>query len=354
MMPELAVQPKPETLCIVRLSAIGDTCHALAVIRRLQDNWPEIRITWIIGKTEASLMSGIADVEFVIFDKSRGRDAYSEIKAKLADRRFDVALCMHASMRANLLCRMIGSKIRLGFDKSRARDFQWLFTNQRVPAADGEHALEAMMSFATAIGAEPRALRWDIPLTEGDRKFAHQFNDTSGPLVVVSPCSSQRSRNYRNWSIENFATTIRHLRQKHACTVVLTGGNTRIEQQYATALTSEDDRHTLNCVGKTSLKELFALISAADLVICPDSGPAHMATAAGTPVIGLYATSNPDRTGPFLSRDLTVNRYPDAVKKYLRRNVDELRWGQRVRHPQAMDLIKVPDVTGKIDDFFAK
>ena len=353
MMPELAVQSKPETLCIVRLSAIGDTCHALAVVRRLQDNWPEVRITWIIGKTEASLMSGIADIEFIMFDKAKGRGAYAEIKTRLVGRQFDAALCMHASMRANLLCRMIDSKVRLGFDKLRARDFQWLFTNQRVPAAGGEHALEAMMSFATAIGATPRALRWDIPLTENARKFARQFRDRSGPIVVVSPCSSQRSRNYRNWSIENFAATIRHLRQEHACTVVLTGGNTEIEQQYGTALTDEEDRHTLNCVGKTSLKELFALISIADLVICPDSGPAHMATAAGTPVIGLYATSNPDRTGPFLSRDLTVNRYPDAVKKYLRRDVDELRWGQRVRDPQAMDLITISDVTSKIDEFFA-
>ena len=88
-------------------------------------------------------------------------------------------------------------------------------------------------------------------------------------------------------------------------------------------------------------------------MICPDSGPAHMATAVGTPVIGLYATSNPDRTGPYLSRDLTVNRYPDAARKYLGKGVDELRWGQRVRHADAMDLITIDDVSGKIDDFFA-
>ena len=96
------------------------------------------------------------------------------------------------------------------------------------------------------------------------------------------------------------------------------------------------------------------LLAAAEFVIAPDSGPVHMATAAGTTVIGLYATSNPDRTGPYLSREYTVNRYPDAVRRYLGKEVEQLRWGQRVRHPEAMSLITVDDVIGKIDAYFDK
>ncbi|MBT8087310.1 MAG: glycosyl transferase, partial [Gammaproteobacteria bacterium] len=165
MMPHLAVQSKPQNICVVRLSAIGDTCHALAVIRRLQDNWPDARICWIIGKTEASLMSEMTDVEFIVFDKSKGRHAYDEVHRDLKGRNFDVALCMHASMRVNLLCRAIPTAVRLGFDRARARDFQWLFTNHRIPAGENEHALDAMMSFATAIGAAPTPLRWDLPLS---------------------------------------------------------------------------------------------------------------------------------------------------------------------------------------------
>ncbi len=238
-MPELAVQSKPETLCVVRLSAIGDTCHALAVIRRLQDNWPDTRITWIIGKTEAALMSGVAGVELVVFDKSRGWRAYRDVRSELGGRYFDVALCMHASLRANLLYRLIPAKIRLGFDKARARDFQWLFTNRRIIAARAEHALEAMMSFATAIGATPRELRWDIPLPESASTFASRHTEPHQPLVVISPCSSQRSRNYRNWPIANYAAIIAHLEERHACKIVLTGGNSRLEQEYATALSHE-------------------------------------------------------------------------------------------------------------------
>jgi len=339
---------------VLRLSAIGDTCHALAVIRRLQDNWPDIRITWIIGKTEALLMSDIAGIEFIIFDKSKGRQAYGQVSKQLSGRRFDLALCMHASMRANLLCRKIPSPIRLGYDRERARDFQWLFTNRRIPAAKKEHVLEAMMSFATAAGAESRDLRWDIPIPDSARQFSDQFVEAGKPLVVISPCSSQRSRNYRNWSVADYAGTILHLQHHHGCTVVLTGGNSEVEQEYGEALATDAMKPVANLVGKTSLKELFALISAADLVICPDSGPAHMATASGTPVISLFATSNPDRTGPYLSRSLTVNRYPEAARKYLHRGVDALRWGQRVRHRDAMGLITIDDVTSKIDMFFSR
>ena len=349
-MPELLLQSKPGRICVVRLSAIGDTCHALAVIRRLQDNWPDAHITWIIGKTEAALMGDIPDIDFIVFDKSRGRAAYKDVRAALRGQQFDIALCMHASLRVNLLLRSLPAAVRLGFDRARAKDFQWLFTNHRIDAAHGEHAMEAMMAFATAIGAEQRALRWDIPIGAAERAFADGFKAPGKPLVVISPCSSQRARNYRDWRTENYAAVIAHLEAQHDARVVLTGGPSEKERDYGAAL-AEGSRAE-NLVGRSSLKELAALIAAADLVICPDSGPAHMATALDTTVIGLYATSNPARTGPYNSQKYTIDRYPDAISAYLGKTIDTVNWGQRVRHPDAMDLIQVGDVTAKIDIFF--
>jgi heptosyltransferase I len=334
----------------MRLSAIGDTCHALAVIRRLQDNWPNVRVTWIIGKTEAALMSDIPDIDFVVFDKSRGRAAYRDVRTALAGKHFDIALCMHASLRANLLIRSLPAPIRLGFDKARAKDFQWLFTNRRIDAAPGAHALEAMMAFATAIGAAQRVLRWDIPLAQADRDFAAGIAAQDRPLVVISPCSSQRARNFRNWNVENYAAVITHLETRHGAQVVLTGGPSDLEKDYGARLAA--GTAALDLVGQSTLKQLAALITRADLVICPDSGPAHMATALGTTVVGLYATSNPARTGPYMSKKFTINRYPDAIRRYLDKNEAEVSWGQRVRDPDAMTLIEVSDVTEKIDLFF--
>lgn len=346
-MSEWFANSAPGSLCVVRLSAIGDTCHALAVIRNLQDNWPNTSITWIVGRTEASLHAGASGVEFIIFDKAKGRAAYDDVRTALAGRRFDAALCMHASWRANRLIRHIPAAVRLGFDRRRARDFQWLFTNQRIPHVPREHALEAMMGFARTLGAERTPLRWDVPVSDADRAFAESH--CRYPTVVISPCTSQRSRNYRNWRADRFAEVARHAQTRYGCRVLLTGGTSDIETEYGETIARLAGGDIRNLVGQTTLKQSFALFAAADVVISPDSGPAHMATAGGTPVIGLYATSNPDRTGPFVSRRLTVDRYPDAVEKYLGKSVDDVRWGRRVRHPDAMDLIEVEDVTSKLD-----
>jgi len=342
----------PESICVVRLSHIGDTCHALAVVRAIQDTWPETRLTWIIGKTEAGLMGDIPGIEFIIFDKRQGRSAYRSLRSKLEGRRFDVALCMHASMRANRICRMIRTPVRLGYDRERARDFQWLFTNRRIPAVPGQHVLDAMMSFARYIGVPSRPLRWDIPLSTANREFARQHVG-EGPALVISPCSTRRARNYRNWSAGNYAAAANHASRRHGCRIVLTGGASDLEAEYGRTITGLCGPRTVNLVGRTSLKELLAVLEAADGLICPDSGPAHMATAVRTPVIGLYATSNPARSGPYLSRELTVDAYADAVGRFLGKTPDALRWGQRVRAPAAMDLIRLRDVTARIDQLFA-
>ncbi len=345
-------QSPPESICIIRLSAIGDTCHALAVVRAIQDTWPETRLTWIIGRTEATLLADIPGIEFIIFDKSKGTDAWRDVRAQLRGRRFDVALCMHASLRANALSRLVPSPVRLGYDYARAKDFQWLFTNRRIEPRPRQHVQDAMLEFAAAIGVPRRRLRWDIPLSSAHRDFAAQYGADNRPLMVISPCSSQRIRNYRNWSAENYAAAANYARQKFGCRILLTGGHTALEQEYGRTIAKLCGPETVNLVGQTSLKQLLAVLDAAAVLLCPDSGPAHMATTVRTPVIGLYATSNPDRTGPYLSRKLTVNAYPEAARRLLGKDVDELAWGQRVRDPRAMGLVRLAAVNARLDQLF--
>lgn len=346
MLPLLS-QP-PEALCLIRLSAIGDCCHTLPVVRTLQAHWPETRITWIIGRTEHGLMQGVDGVEFITFDKRHRLGSMREIRRQLARRRFPVLLHMHASMRANLISLLVSADLRLGFDRHRARDFQWLFTNRKLPAAR-EHVMDGLFSFAEALGIRDRLLRWDIPVSAEDEARAAAWCGSSGPVCVISPCSSQRFRNYRNWRAENYAAVARHLIAQRGAKVVITGGNTQLEHEYGQAIAAATGKGVENLVGQTTLKQLLAVLARADVVICPDSGPAHMATAVGTPVVGLYATSNRHRTGPYLSQALVVDKYPQAVARELGRPLDELRWGQRVRRPDAMDLIDTAEVLEMVD-----
>lgn len=337
----------------MRLSAIGDTCHTLPVLRTLKQAWPETRITWVIGRTEASLMAGIEDIEFIIFDKSAGLGAFTELRRRLPDRPFDALLMMHASLRANAASACIPARRRIGFDRARARDFQWLVSRERIAARPRQHVMDGLFGFAEYLGITERRLVWDIPVPAADREIAAGHMPAGRAWLVVSPCSSQRARNYRNWSVVNYAKIIDYAAERFGAGTILTGGTTELERTYGEAIVSACQSRPVNLIGETSLKRLLALIERADAVVCPDSGPAHMATAAGTPVIGLYATSNPDRTGPYLSRHLVVDAYPEAVRREFDRGVDEIAWGRRVRDPSAMALIRPEAVRRRIDEVLA-
>lgn len=342
----------PESLCVVRLSAIGDCCHTVPVIRTFQAHWPETRITWIVGRTELALLDGLSGVEFVPFDKGDSRASRRRIREQLAGRRFPLLLHMHPSMRANLVSRCVQADVRLGLG-GRVNDYQWLFTNARTAPKDRVHVMERFLGFAEHFGLEP-VLRWDIPVSDDDRAFAEQVCAHDGPVVVISPCSNPRFRNFRNWRAENYGALAAWLGEAHGARVVLTGGPSQLERAFGEIIEPLGGGAVTNLIGETTLKQLFATLGRADLVICPDSGPAHMATAAGTPCVGLYATTNPDRARPYFSADLVVDRYPEAVRMEYGKDVADMRWGTRVRDPRAMDLITLDDVQQRVDVALAR
>src|SRR5215203_6669542 len=91
----------PSTVCILRLSAIGDTCHVLPVVRTLQRAWPNARFTWVIGRVEAKLLGHIPDIEFITVDKSSHWSAYRTLRRAMRGRHFDVLMHMQLAMRAS-------------------------------------------------------------------------------------------------------------------------------------------------------------------------------------------------------------------------------------------------------------
>jgi heptosyltransferase I len=346
----------PAALCIIRLSAIGDTCHTVPVVRAIKDHWPETALTWIVGRTEHSLLAGLGGVEFVVLDKSRGIAGYAAVHRALRGRRFDALLHMHASARANIVSLLVSSKLRIGFDRARARDHQWLFTNVKIPARRERHVMDGLFEFAELIGVpRPEKPRWDIPIAGADIAAIEPHFASGRPTLVISPCTGQRFRNFRNWRADWYAAVADYAARRYDAQVLLTGGGTALEHRYGAEITATArEARPTNLIGKTSLKQLLAILERASVVLCPDSGPAHMATAVGTPVVGLYATSNRHRTGPYFSQHLVVDKYPEAVAREFGRPVETLRWGQRVRDPAAMSLITVDDVTAKLDAAFAE
>jgi heptosyltransferase I len=332
---------------------VGDVCHTVPVVRALQDHWPTTNITWVIGKLESTLVGDIPGVTFNILDKSHGWRAYRDLRRQMQGRAFDLLLHMQVSLRSSAASRLISSPVRLGFDRARARDFQWLFTTDRIEAKKNQHVMDGLFGFTEALGIAPPNPRWDIPIPDRAREFAARHIQADTRTLVISPCSTSRYRNWRNWSVEGYAAVADHAVGKLGMQVILTGGPSPMETRYGKEI-CRITRHTpTNLIGQTGLKELLALLDEAHALVAPDSGPVHMATTVGTPVIGLYATSNPMRTGPYFSRQWVVDKYPEALEADLGKTVDQVPWGKRVRNPAAIDRIRVSDVTDKLDSLMA-
>jgi len=337
----------PKKICILRFSALGDVCQTVPVLRTLQHHWPDSEITWIIGKTEANLVGDIPNVRFIIFDKSRGVSAFADLRRQLGKQKFDLLLHLQEALRASIATLFIKAKIKLGFNRQDAQDHQWLFTNEQVEYLPRSHYMDRLLQFPKRLNLEPM-ITWDIPIPEADQKYIDQLFPTDEKLLVISPCSSVRRNNWRNWSIEKYAKISDLAWKKWGMQVVLTGGPSEMEQAYGKEICAMSNTPINNLIGQLNLKQLLALIKKSQAIISPDSGPAHMATTVGTPVIGLFATSNPEFTGPYNNKTWNVNRYPDAVQQYLGKSIDELPWGKRVRDPNAMDIITIDDVAKKL------
>jgi len=348
MIPELATPPR--RLCILRLSAIGDVTHVVPVVRTLQAHWPETQLTWIIGELEHSLVSDLPGVEFITVRKGFG--AYARLRRDMRGRQFDVLLHMQISYRASFLSMFVKAPVRLGFDRASSRECQWLFTNCHTAPQPRRHVLDGFFAFPAALGLEERVLNWDIPIPAAAQAFADRHLPGQAPVLGINPCSSVRANNWRNWRADRYAAVADYACERYGARCVLTGGPAMAERSLADAILAATRTRPLDLVGKTNLKQLLAVLSRAKAVISPDTGPAHIAAATGTPVIGLYVTSNPDRSGPYLGREWVVNKYPEALQRAYGQSVETAAWGRRVRHKDAADLIEIADVTEKLDRLF--
>src|SRR3984957_12636713 len=193
----LNFKPPLQRVCLLRLSAIGDTCHALAALRAIQAAWPQTKITWIIGKLEAKLMTALVpEIEFITFDKNAMLREQWRLRRTLRGRRFDLLLDMQLSFRASLVSSLIDAPIKLGFDRPRARELQWLFTNARIAPAVKEHVLDSFMGFVRACGIEPGRPLWNLALPTEALRYADSIVTDTRPTLLISPCSSHTARNW--------------------------------------------------------------------------------------------------------------------------------------------------------------
>jgi len=334
-------QHPPQSICILRLSALGDATHVLPVIRGIQEHWPGTQVSWIIGAAEHSLVQSVENVEFIVYQKHGGWAAIRKLRRALRGRQFEVLMHMQVSARANLLSRLVDAPLRLGWDRERSREFHRCFINQAVAEVPFQHQVNGFLEFPRALGLTIERPRWDLPVSDAALQWAQQQLDPQRRTLIISPCSQHP---LRNWPARHFATVADFASSELGMQVVLFGGQSEAEREAGIAIELSARCAVLNLIGRDTLEQAKALLQQADLLISPDSGPVHIASALGTPVLGLYAATWSRRSGPYNSLDLCVDHFDQAARKYCRSEPGDLRWGTRIEIPGVMDLIRPGEV----------
>lgn len=324
----------------------------LPVVHTLRHCWPETRLTWIIGGAEAVLPEGLEGVEFVTFRKHLGWRAYRQLASELRARRFDRLFLMQVSLRAGLASLAVRAPARCGFDAARAREGHGLFVNRRIAAQDRPHVVDGFLGFLEAAGIDAAdfRIRFDLPEDRQARAYAQRHLPQAGGAVVVSPCASNPER---NWRRDRYAQVADHLMGEHGLGVVFTSSPEPSQTRFVDQVCAQMRHAPLNLAGQTTLQQTLSLMRRARFVLAPDSGPAHLGTVAGVPVLGLYATSPPGRTGPYHSRAWCVDAYDRAARYLLGKSAEELPWGQKLHGRDVMGLIETDEVILRIEELLA-
>jgi len=321
--------PSFERILLIKPSSLGDVIHALPALDGLRRRYPTARIDWLIGTPFVSLLVGHPHLDGLVeFDRKRfGRlwrspaaaMAFVRFIQQLRQRRYDLVIDLQGLFRTGFFAWASGAETRVGFGD--ARETAPLFYTHRLPGGSGNvHAVDRYLQVGDLLGFAPASVRFALPLTETDRTAAADLlrYRVSGPdtrIVVVAPGARWDTK---CWLPERYASTIDALQgpgDDIAC--VLLGGPD--EAHRCAEITSGCRSAPLDLAGKTTLRQLVALIERADLVICQDSATAHIAAALDRPLVCITGPTNPLRTGPYGRISDVVWLEPECAPCYLRR-----------------------------------
>lgn len=300
---------------VVMMSAVGDAVHVLPVLTALKRHAPHARITWVLQPGPATLVRGHHAVDdVVLFDRSRGARGFSEVRAGLAKRPFDLVLALQVYFKAGLVTRFTRAPVKLGFDRARARDLNWLFTTHRIPPRAQQHVQDQYFEFLTALGVSAEPVRWDLGPWDHEREWQRGFfRELDRPAASIVVATSKPEK---DWPPERWAQVCDALWHDFGLQPVLVGG--RSERELAAERGILDrTRHRPHSALGSGLRNLVSIMDGSALVLSPDTGPLHMAVALDRPAIALMGYTNPKRVGPYRRfHDLLIDAYGDPGEDY--------------------------------------
>jgi heptosyltransferase I len=307
--PEVA-GPNPR-VAIIMLSAIGDSVHVLPVANALRQAVPAMRLTWVIQPLPYQLVHNHAAIDdFVLFTRGRGLKgvgSFARTRAELQRLEYDLVIGLQVYFKAGLLTWFTRSPVKLGFDRRRARDLNWLFTTHRIPAHENQHVQDQYFEFLDYLGVPHDAPEWGIVISDAEREEQRRFFEKSDRPVCAVVLGTSKPE--KDWPSERYARLLEILEGDFGFQTVIIGGPSAGERACAQEVLRLTRAKPLDELGD-DLRRLVYLIDGSALLVSPDTGPLHISRALGTPVVGLFGYTNPKRTGPYrLYQDLVVDGY---------------------------------------------
>ena len=295
------------------MSAIGDAVHTLPVVNSLRAAAPDSRITWVIQPGPHGLVANHPAVdEFVLFDRKQGWRAYRDVARATAGERFDLVIALQVYFKAGLVTKILRSPRKLGFDRARARDANWLFTTERIAPRGQRHVQDQYFEFLEHLGVPP-LLEWRLGPTDEERaRYAGALPGDARPTVAFVVGTSKPAK---EWPAARYAALADRLAAMGVRTV-LVGGRSPREVAAAEAIRAAAAHPPLDLL-EWDLRKLVYLLDRMDVLVSPDTGPLHMGVALGTPTVALMGYTNPKRVGPYRRfHDLMIDAYGDPGEDY--------------------------------------
>lgn len=305
---------KYRNILIIRMSAIGDVIHALPVARALKKADPSIRITWIVERLAYDLLTNNPDIdELILFRRKEFTSSLSGFARNippftrfLQSKQFDLSLDLQGLFKSAVIAKMANAPKRLGY--CDMRELSWLVSKPVCGPHQNENIVERYLDVVRHLGVEVDEPEWVINVTDEERSNAAAALERAGvdvekPYIVMAPATSWQSK---CWPVESYATLVNLLEEEYGWPIVIIGAanDTLLAQQIAQL--SQGPVHDLT--GQLTLKELAYVEQQGEVFIGGDTGPMHLASAVGAPVVAIFGPTDPRKYGPYGKCSVVVRR----------------------------------------------
>lgn len=315
------VLPDDASILIALPGRLGDIVMGLPTLAALRERYPRAFIGWIVERRFSGLLKGHPLVDQIYcYDRPVRATglarvtklppllkALGQLRAELTRQPWDAALILQTRLAAALVAGLSRARLRLAFADHRRR-FHWLFANRLVKRPQA-HAVLQYLSMAEAVGARPSEIRLSLqPLPDALAWADEALAALPRPRVALVMGAAHA---HKAWPPACFAEMVAVVSKRlDSCSFFCVGGET--ERALGEQVVARCDAPVLNLAGATTLPQLVAVLSRADVTVSGDTGPMHVAAAVGCPVVALFGRTDPSATAPWGNRHVVL-RAPEGI-----------------------------------------